>query len=495
MRPTLILAALLVFATIAGCFQAAPTATLPPAPAPRTIGNVTTMGVVHGPNGTLLPDGVTMPQALGGGFHIGGFADEPTLGIDAKGNVYVAGIANDQFGGGTVFKSADKGQTWKDVGPKLPTGGATHVQSFDPFLYVDVDTGRVFSDDIWPLGCGAAAWSDDQGATWTNNPASCGNPNVNDHQSLVTGKPRQLPTQLYPKVVYRCVNNLGDSACATSLDGGLTWGPQLVAMKGVEVGSGDAPSPTVCGGLTGHLAAAPDGTVYLPRGGCGWADVAVTQDDGITWTTYVIDKQHPTDDHEVRIGVDEKGVAYAAWNSAGHLWMAYSSDAGKTWTPAIDITAPGVSATYFNAVGAGAPGRVAIAYLGSTTPGGYDNKNATEDWKGTTWNAYLTLIVNASSDAPILQSVTANDPTDPLARDECGRTRCNGMYDFIDVHVDSDGRPWASFQDVCTKECRTDPSKPFDTREGLVATILSGPALRGATTELAAIQPEHAKGT
>jgi hypothetical protein len=67
------------------------------------------------------------------------------------------------------------------------------------------------------------------------------------------------------------------------------------------------------------------------------------------------------------------------------------------------------------------------------------------------------------------------------------------MYDFIDIVIDTEGRPWASFQDVCTKACVTDASKPFDAPEGLVGSVLSGPALRGAGTMLAPIQPQAHK--
>jgi hypothetical protein len=368
----------------------------------------------------------------------------------------------------------------------------------------------VFSDDIWPLGCGAVAWSDDQGATWTNNPASCGNPQVNDHQTLVTAKPHTLSTLMYPKILYRCVNNVGDSACAISLNGGLTFGPQVVAMHGVESGVGDSgATPVLCGGLTGHLAAAPDGTVYLPRGGCGYAEVAVSQDDGVTWAVHPIDPKAETDDHEVRVAVDEAGTAYATWNSKGKVVMSFSKDKGATWSQSIDVTAPGVTATWFTAIAAATPGRVAIAYIGSTVPGGYDGKTfedcgfvgppveqctPAKGWENATWNAYITILSDATSPSPVLQSATANDPNDPLARGECGRTRCHGMYDFIDLWIDQDGRPWASFNDVCTQKCVNDPATTHDKPVGLVATLLRGPALRGAARELPAILPQAVQG-
>src|SRR5581483_4767938 len=349
-------------------------------------------------------------------------------------------------GGPTIVMSKDKGQSWKEIKPTLPTGQNVHTSSFDPYVYVDPDSGRVFMDDIWPLGCGMLSFTDDKGGSWTTNPISCGNPQVNDHQTLVAAKPRTLPTLLYSKVVYRCVNNVAEAACAMSYNGGLSFTPQVPVFTGVEKSDGDAPAPVFCGALTGHLKAAPDGTVFLPRGGCGYAEVAITQDDGATWTTHVINKDHPADDHEVGIAVDEANNVYATWFSHGLVWFAFSKDHGATWSPAQLITAPDVTATMFHAVAAGAPGKVAIAYLGTTVPGGYDGKptgngglsgdlvgNADPpEWANASWNAYLAIIPDALSDNVTIQTVTANDPADPLARGLCGGTRCHGMNDFID---------------------------------------------------------------
>lgn len=332
------------------------------------------------------------------------------------------------------------------------------------------------------------SFSDDLGRTWTTNPASCGNPQLNDRQTLVTAKPRQLPTVGYPKVVYRCVNQGAYAACATSLDGGLTFGPQVPAWTLPD-----------CNGITGHVEADPEGRVYLPKADCGLGVVvAVTEDDGLTWDLRVVDPTPGDMSEDLDLAVDEAGNLYGVWPRDGQVWFSASRDQGRTWSPARSVTAPGVTATMFQAVAAGAPGRVAIAYLGTTIPGGYGDKPQgvggllggivgepdPPEWADATWNAYLAVVTDALSDDPLVQSVTANDPADPLARGLCGGTRCHGMGDFLDVQLDGEGRPWGSFVDVCTAACVTDPSVHWDAPVGLLATLRAGPALRGDAAPL-----------
>jgi hypothetical protein len=207
--------------------------------------------------------------------------------------------------------------------------------------------------------------------------------------------------------------------------------------------------------------------------------VSVTQDDGLTWATHTI-SDVKAGEHETAIAVDDAGTVYATWPGVdGFLHFAVSKDDGSTWSDAINVTMPGVTAVSFNALAAGAPGQVAFAYIGTTFPGGYGNDIGDDAaWKGATWNAYVGVVTNATSDHPTIQTAIANDPSDPLARGVCGRTRCNGMYDFIDLTIDGAGRPWASFVDVCTGKCSRDAHSPDVGARGFMATLREGPSLR-----------------
>ncbi|HLE98038.1 MAG TPA: sialidase family protein, partial [Candidatus Thermoplasmatota archaeon] len=453
----LLLAALPV---LAGCVSP-PAAEVTPASTLTGTGTATVGedGVLHRAGGAVVPAAPDVVRAVGAQFFLGAPSSEPTIGVDPDGVVFMTGFApGAAIRTPTVFRSADQGMTWESV------GAPAHVATLDPYVYVDPATGRVFQDDILPLGCGTISFSDDKGETWTTNPLGCGNPQVNDHQTLVAAKPRRLATLGYENVIYRCVNNVAYPACAVSLNGGVSFLPQrpIVEELGIDPGYSGALGP-LCSSLTGHLEAAPDGTVYLPMSDCTVATsppiVAITQDDGLTWTVSTISEDFPSDEHDVGIAVDEAGNVFALWASEGRLMLARSTDVGATWTPAIDVTAPGVTGVAFTAIAAGAEGRIAFAYVGTNVTDGYEGKEEADDWEDATWNAYIGVITDALVDDPIVQTSTANDPADPVARGVCGRTRCRGMTDFIEIVVDAAGRPWASFVDVCEDACEDEPMK------------------------------------
>lgn len=499
-----VLALLLSTLAFAGCLQAEPatTAAVVGAGAAGAV-LTTTQGVFHDANGAILPLSADVARAVGAQFSLGVGATEPTIGAAPDGTLYMTGFGS--LGPRripTILRSLDQGQTWEDVGP------GTHVNTNDPYVYVDPDTGRVFMSDILPLSCTFLSWSDDRGDSWTTNPYACGNSHVNDHQTIVTAWPRALPVSpLYPKIVYICTNDVAYFACATSLNGGLTFGPQIPVDVGVDP---DYALP-LCGAIHAHIRAGPDGTVYLPKSDCSVQEsvpvVYLTQDDGLTWTKKTISEQ-TMDGHEVGFAIDEENNLYATWPTPeGRLSFAFSTDGGDTWSEPRDITAPGVTATMFTTIAARGVGKVAFAYVGSTIEGGYEGKDTGNagltgdilgqpelpEWDNATWNGYLGVMTGAHTDTPILQSVTVNDPADPLARGLCGRTRCHGMNDFIDMVIDAQGRPWVAFVDVCNADCVADPEMDSDKAIGFAGTLLRGPALLTDAKELVPIAPPAAK--
>ena len=471
-------------------------------PLPALVGKE---GVVTDAAGQVLalPQGAA--RALGGQYDLGLASTEPTLAVGKDGALFMTAMRpNPNLGmapeipfanfraGPTIIRSLDKGQTMEDVGPRLPTGDSQRLRTYDPFVLVDPATGRVFMDDIWPLGCGMLAFSDDQGGSWTTNPLSCGNPHVNDHQSLAIGKPRVLPTVGYPNLVYRCVNDVTYAACAVSNNGGLAFSPQIVAYTQDEG----------CGAIFGHIATDLDGRLIIPTATCSdGVAVFVSEDDALTFTRKLVDDE-PGDGHDLDIAIDEENNWHAVWAREGHVWYAYSRDLGDSWSEPRKVSGPGVTATMFSAVAAGAPGKVAIAYVGTTIEGGYEGKTEgnegiagnlfgqpeAPDWENATWNGYLAVIEDAFNDGA-MQTVTVNDPADPFARGLCGRTRCHGMNDFLDVVIDESGRPWAAFVDVCSPACAAEAGMDFDFPMGTMGTLVQGPALRGPAGALAPLLP------
>src|SRR5213592_2319618 len=145
--------------------------------------------------------------------------------------------------------------TWTDV--TEPTA----ITSLDPILWTDRDTGRSISSQLL-LACSKAMITDDDGATWTPS-QGCGVGTGIDHQTIGGGPfaPGILSggTPLYPNAVYYCTQDGFVAAhCATSLDGGMTFGPER------EIYTVDQ-CPLL---LHGHLKVGPDGTAYVPTADC-----------------------------------------------------------------------------------------------------------------------------------------------------------------------------------------------------------------------------------
>ncbi|GEM_PF-1021787 len=498
-------------ALLAGCVTSPAVKTASTDAMGMPMGNLTvgTAGVYHLSHEALADAAAlnaTFPQALGGEYLLPASATEPSVGADKAGNVYMTGMEGfvdagpEKRSAPTVWATFDHGQSIKNVGPNVGPV-PEHPNTNDPILFVDYDTGRVFMDDILPLSCGTLSYSDDKGATWITNPYSCGNTNVNDHQTVSAAKARSHPTVGYPNVVYRCTNNGVESGCAMSFTGGLSFTPQVPVFVSAADG---------CAGLTGHLKAGPDGKMYLGKADCpGGPKIKYTEDDGLTWQAIQIKTDLKPSDHELGFQVDKSGHMYATFQAKGQVWFTASADAGKTWFPPRNVTAPGVTATMFNALALGDDGKVAFAYLGSTVPGGYEGKGSGNgglsgdllgqpklpEWDNATWNAYIGVMTDALNPNATIQTVTANDPLDPLARGLCGGTRCHGMNDFIEIAIDGQGRPWASFVDTCTQKCVTDPTVKSDVVMGMLATLRAGPALRGENLSLELLAPQPAGKT
>lgn len=408
---------------------------------------------------------------------VGQTAAEPTLGVDGDGVAYFAAstlvVETSQVWGVAqthVMRSLDGGQSWTRVQQSVP-GAQTSVPpgNADPFVWVDTDTDRVFNLDLYG-GCSWLNYSDTKGESWQVSPAACGMP-VNDHQTIGAGKPRAgLQTGLdYPNVVYYCVNQILQSACGRSTDGGVTWLP----TASVPYPNG---SPG-CGGLTGHVRSDPDGRVYLPSGEC----VAISADNGDTWTrSRALPTGIDTPFPHTSVASDSAGNLYfvavgiiGSGVSAKYLpLLTISRDHGATWSAPMMVAPPGVNHVNFPVVAAGDEGKIALNFPGTTHATG-------SNVKANAWNQYVVVSENALDDVPVFLSATANDPADPIHRGIC-RGRCGGMWDFIDVVVSPQGDAWGAASDDCIATCVT-PGDLVSTKvgRGIAIRQIGGPKLRG----------------
>lgn len=402
---------------------------------------------------------------------------EPTLGVDGAGRIFYSttdlpGVAIGWRPG--MAMSEDGGATWRNIAPQV-AGRRMPPETNDPYIYVDQSTGRIFNFHMSPiLTCSILSFSDNQGANWTTNPLGCGPTAIWDHQTLVAAKPRTVTTSGYPNVLVQCVNAVYAAMCSRSTNGGLTWSPSTPVHINDKIAN-------LCGAQHGHLASAPDGTIYLPSPVCGTnPTVFVSRDDGISWRRSVIsDINIPFVDPSV--ATDEHGNVYAAFiDENGWLHYSVSRDLAQTWSAPVKV-AEGVTGQ-MPVVAVGDPGKVVIAFPGTDDlPQGFAT-----DWypsdadrtKFVEWGGYLAVAYNGLDSDPTFTTVSVNG-SDPLVRGAaCGRgTRCNYFVDFIDATVGPDGRPYAAFVDGCTGTCATTPGASNNegrTGLGVIGTLGSG---------------------
>ena len=148
--------------------------------------------------------------------------------------------------------------------------------------------------------------------------------------------------------------------------------------------------------------------------------------------------------------------------------LSTSTNGGKTWSHPIDVGAPGVLRTNLATLTVGAPGKVAIAYYGTTY----------EKDKGAFWNGYLASGTDVLSAHPVFYSAAVNDPKHALKVGGCGAGRCGRVLDFIDVEIAPDGHPWAAYVDACAAVCEQTKVESLHDNGGLVATLVGGPDLK-----------------
>jgi hypothetical protein len=438
--------------------------------------------VVHGPDGQVLPESaypgalpVLVERYVGANS-----AGEPTVGITARGAAVYPERGN--LGETRIMVSSDNGTTWVDRTPTLGNLGSIGASpiSADQFVYADPTTGRQFTIDL-DLGCSNLSWTDDAGQSWITNPIACGIP-VNDHQSLAAG-PFLSPLvagPLYPNVLYYCVNQVADTTCTHSLDGGLTWIAGQPPYPGAQQPpDGGQAIDGFCGGLAGHVQASwITGTVFLPKGQCGVAEVARSTDNGATWQRVVVDRVFGFDGHDGAIAVDHKGTVYYFFLDRNTLpRLAVSHDDGQTWSRPINVTRPGITTAKFPAITAGGDGHIAFLYVGGSPMHGAHYADRTNcpgannpvnpptcpyqypsELENATWSAYVGFSLNADNPDPVFATTTANPPTDPLARGDC-TGRCytpagEGMLDFLDIQTNpGNGQVYVSLVDLCNDKC------------------------------------------
>jgi hypothetical protein len=473
---------------------------------------------------------------------------ESNLVVDPDGTVFVGMTAS---GGTDVIASRNDGRTWARAGrtgqdsagmgwlDRDPASGRLFASSLfvsaagggpctldnavpTPSRITSINPHTVFSD--------AFSYSDDHGRTWkTSKDQLC---NGGDWGKTFLG-PAATPADRATlarrglrNVIYHCMGATIEvtRTCWRSLDDGVTFSrlPGSAASQFPTLGttrlSGEcAGDPAQLPGaspfnfpdphfLMGNGVVAPDGTILIPGNACGRIIVAISRDDGETWTArpipvakgrgwyphdgidgYVVPtngglpgvRPQQTFKHvygeaamsalySQQFGMDRDGRIYFTWVDprGDKPMLSVSTDQAASWTKPVMIAPAGVRYAATSAIAVDKPGRVAIAYFG------------TRD--GATYDGFLTTTDQALKPDPEFQSMQVS-PHDVL--------QPNGVAEpteYLGVGFDPHGTPWASYP---RDTCRIDPASPAtqcdseltytnERFDGVVAR-LADPALTG----------------
>jgi hypothetical protein len=368
---------------------------------------------------------------------LGRDAGEPSIGANwTTGNImYLAGLETLRVNN---FNDATRAASWTSVGATI-----TSTTSLDPILFTDHRTNRTFVSQL-SAGCSLLAYSDDDGATWFQNPIGCGLASGADHQTVGGGPfAPGLSGVGYPDTVYYCAQAAVTAQCALSVNGGISFNPSVPIYSALS-----------CSGLHGHLRAAPDGTVYVPNGDCGGKQaVVVSANNGTTWTVRPVPGSSTQDESDPSVAVGAAGTLYFGWeNGNGHPDVAVSHDKGVTWSSPIDVGSPfGIQNAQFPTVIAGDDDRAAFAFLGTPT-GGDDQKSS---FAGV-WHLYVATTYDGGTTWTTVDAT----PTDPVQKGSIcmAGTTCSGnrnLLDFIDITIDGTGRVYVAYADGCINTCVT----------------------------------------
>jgi hypothetical protein len=330
----------------------------------------------------------------------------------------------------------------------------------DPILWTDQKTGRTFVSNSTAGANAVYGYSDNDGDSWTEGGVSPPNGGA-DHETIGSGPYPALLSGLGTPVnqgeaVYYCSQDVvGPASCQRSDDLGASYGPGVLAYNGQ---GSSTPGGTDCGGLHGHLHVAPDGTVWLPVNQCrGKQGGAMSTDAGTTWTEFkVTGSVSQPQGADPSIALDTDSTAYYAYVNnetvptgqlpEGHPHVKVSKDGGKTWINDIDLGAShGIkNAVEIEAVG-GSSGRAAVGFLGTDTPGPYQDDVFSGRWFAfisTTYDGGKTWVtVNATPDDPV-QSRTG-------VWQQGGSRQDRNLLDFNEITVDDKGRVLYGYSDGC----------------------------------------------
>jgi hypothetical protein len=329
----------------------------------------------------------------------------------------------------------------------------------DPHVIVDRRTGRVFwahttyTEDFrapvpvdgTPLGWLAPTAianahgfqvfaSPDDGRTWTT--ADYRQELTADWEKIFVGPPPPRSTGAdqpagYPNVVYLCANAPVEvsgpgRACYRSLDGGSTF-----SLRGYVYPSPSAPA-AACPALAANTGVVGrDGTTYQPQSCSDGTYVAVSRDEGGSYTWLPVTGAPASNGlgAVVQLAIDSADNLYVLWKANDRLSLAISRDGGHSWGSPLAVAAPGLHNLTLPALAAGPRGHVGVVYYATANP------------SSPALSAYISETRDGLARRPLLYGAAINDPARPIFTDHGNAV--TPRADFVGAAYDRSGVLWA----------------------------------------------------
>jgi len=323
---------------------------------------------------------------------------EPRIVRDVLGNYYVAAIQGVP-GGIDVWKSSDSGHSFTYLGQPdgLQIGAALGADGVglgggDEDIAVS-PSGVVYASSLW-LGSATQSTSFTGGTTWLSNPISSDLPLV-DRQWIAPHGNSEL--YLTTKQLGADLNGTVTLFVAKSFDNGLTW-PQVTPVTTPEIGiqPGDQGNITVDqnnGNVYTVFIDSHDNIVWLAR----------SSDGGKTWIVKQVFAA-PTGTNLANIfpivAVDSASNVFVVFCNGTNVFLTASADQGGTWTTPVRVNNGAGSKTAMGPwISAGGPGRINIAFWGTSDT----NANSTT----AQWQVFNAQSLNATAAVPTITQVAA----------------------------------------------------------------------------------------
>jgi len=412
-----------------------------------------------------------------------------------------------------IWRSADGGQTFKEVPAQIPPGGKlpTCAGGGDSELAVD-STGSLYFNDLTVANFSTAR-SDDHGATFAAAPSCAGVPQVGvDRQwYAVHGDPKNGGSLVLASDFIEQSNPGNCPNGATFINGNvLTFNLSPTPAGGSTAGEQFGPFQTVsCQegimgndevydyGSSGGLKAfvihddANFGSILMGR--CDVVGISVTNTTGFAncqdktiYNAYDTSATQLTKSgaNFPTMTVDSAGDLYAVWeqapiNSSGVtgntlLYWSKSVDQGNTWTPEVQVPTPGLLNHVYAWAAAGDLGKVDVAFYGTTSPWATGDTTGADSINAR-WGLYMvqTLDSGASWSTPV-EASEHDIHSGTIFTNTGGQTGSRALGDFLQMRIGPEGEANISYADSNDQDSFAVPQAMFVRQN-------SGPGVFNAT--------------